>query len=93
MGLVEKNELKESIDEINKYLLQSFNHALSVENLDFLHGGEGILNYFLSLDEKNTICDEYINKLDALKIKIEGRGIAWKSNVSYEGTYALSGVL
>ncbi|NEN23801.1 lanthionine synthetase C family protein [Cryomorpha ignava] len=65
----------------DNYLTSSFNKALNGKNFDFLHGAEGILNYFLLQNKAENKVADYINVLDNTKIVIPKKGVAWKSNL------------
>lgn len=81
-SILDLNDVINSIsDPIDKYLTSSFKDALSKKNFDFLHGAEGILNYFLGRNNANDKIEMYLHALGKSKQLVPNKGIAWKSNV------------
>jgi len=82
-------ETVSQLDDITYHLSKSYEQALSVNNHDFLHGGEGLWLYLTAAGGGTRVSETYLNRLNHTKQRIPNKGIAWKSNISYEGANRL----
>src|SRR5688572_29051384 len=76
--------IKDNLKTIDNYLFQGYEHALRVGNFDFLHGAEGLLNYFMSLPDNRNAPALFMKRLSKTKDVIPGKGIGWRSNVNLQ---------
>ena len=79
-----ESAMKDSLMTIDNYLFQGYEHALRVRNFDFLHGSEGLLNYFMSLPDNRNAPALFLKQLSKAKDVIPGKGIGWKSNINLQ---------
>lgn len=78
-------DMASQMDEMTAHLSRSYEQALSVNNFDFLHGGEGLWCYLDAAGAGSQVNETYLDRLNHTKQRIPNKGIAWQSNISYEG--------
>lgn len=85
-GIVESDDINETLEEIDSYIIKLF-HEQYINDIDFLHGGLGIAYYLLLSETESGLnaCEKYLDKLDESKIiQIDG-SFMWTTQVENNG--------
>jgi hypothetical protein len=90
--IIEIIDTKKYFFEIDNLIHQGLLYYLQQNNYDYLHGGLGMVYYFITQGNENgdSVLQEFLSALDSNKINVDG-SVKWLSNIyvkPYEKTLA-----